>query len=272
MEYRGKYIVPDNHPDNFGEVVKFVHVKYPEWRLVLEPQIPFRDNVGNARGTQNPETALTVVFERRSFVTNSRRVIEGIRSIRDYRGTRTPAWINSVIDDGKTTGCIEVDKVAEAMLKKKAEIERRLRAELEAEMELAKAVPEVQEDPTEVKVSPEPVAEEPMPEIVVPQEEQKVCTNCGTVGTGNFCSECGTPIAGRLIDLPEKPKRTWACPYCGEEFASGFEAGEHKKTCPYKKEMEVDLSGGDQKMIRGAGAGNIGPRNPAGNPDMGGLL
>lgn len=270
MEHRGKFILPDNHPDNFGEVVKFVHVKYPEWRLVLEPQIPFRDNVGNARGTQNAETALTVVFDRRSFVTNSRRIIEGIRSIREYRGTRTPNWINSVIDDGKTTGCVEVDRVAEAMTKKRAEIERRLRAELEAEMELAKAVPKVQKDPTAIEVeTPAPVV---VPEIVIPQEDQKVCTNCGTVGTGNFCAECGTPISGRLIDMPEKPKRTWACPYCGEEFASGFEVGEHKKVCQYRKQFEVDLPQG-QQMIKGAGAGNIGPgRNPSGSPDMGGLL
>lgn len=263
MEYRGKYIVPDNHPDNFGEVVKFVHVKYPEWRLILEPAIPIRDNVGNVRGVHNIETALTVVFDHRSFMTNSRRVIEGIRGIREYRGTRTPAWINSVIDDGKTTGCVEVDKVAEAMIKKRAEIERRLRQELEAEMEMAKVVKE--EIPV---VEPEPMRSEPMPEIVVPQPDQKVCTNCGTVGTGNFCSECGTPIAGSLIDLPEKPKRTWACPYCGEEFASGFEAGDHKKNCKYRKEFEVEFPQ-EQTMIKAAGAGNVGPRNPQSDPNEG---
>lgn len=267
MEHRAKFIVPDNHPDYFGETVKFVHVKYPEWRLVLEPSIPYRDNVGNARGVQNSETALTVVFEKRSFITNSRRVIESIRSIRDYRGTRTPAWINSVLEDGKTTGCVEVDKVAEAMLHKRAEIERRLKVELEAEMELAKAVPEVQVDPTAIVV---PETPEPMPEIVISQEDQKVCANCGTVGTGNFCPECGNPISGRLIDMPEKPKRTWACPFCGEEFGSGFELGDHKKTCAYRKQVEVDLSSGDQPMIRGAGTDNIGSRNPQSPPE--GLL
>lgn len=276
MEHIGKLILPEGHSDISEEgVVKFVHVKYPEWLLILESRVPYRDAQGNARGTQNPDTALSVRFRNRTFDTNSKRIIESIRSLREYRGKRSPAWINSVVDDNKVTGCVEVDKVEEMMVLRKAEIERRVREEIRQQMEQPKQAPVVEQelpDDSEFVVDMRDSVP-PEAKVVTPDQIENLCQNCGSVGTGRFCSMCGMPYAGEtpiVSNQPEKAKRTWTCKYCGEVFGSGFEAGAHKKLCPVRKQVEVDLPGTGPEMAQGgASTTSVGMRNPMSPPDQG---
>lgn len=280
MEYIGKCILPDGHEHNAGETIKFIHVKYPEWRLTIESRVPYRDNVGNTRGVTNMETALAINFRNRMFVTNHSRIIEGIRSAPDYRGLRSPLWINQVIDDQKHTGCVEVDKVEEEVLSKRADLENQIKEEILARQAAEKAA---KGGTTQ------------QPEIIVPSEETGLlCENCGLISTGKFCSECGTPLVQEQAPAPKeqvcpdcgalaprsfcpecgqstevwkggRKPRTWDCKYCGEQFQSGFELGDHKKVCPKNpeviKQTQVVIPP-KQQMITGAGTGNIGPRNP----------
>jgi len=255
MDYIGKYFVREGDPDDFGETIKFVHVKYPEWRCTVEPRIEYRDAVGNVRGLSNMQTAMALVFAGRLFTTNSRRVIEYLRGHSDYRGVKSPMWINQVVDNKEIGGCVEVDKIEEAMLSKRAEVERRIRQELLEERSAMTA---------EVPATPAPVGG-PVP--------HQVCDNCGMIGAGNFCSQCGQPFtqeAPTPVVEEGRPKRTWACKYCGEEFASGFELGDHKKNCPFREvaqeETQLVLPPVGPTMRRASGTDNVGRM---GTPDSG---
>ena len=43
-------------------------------------------------------------------------------------------------------------------------------------------------------------------------DEDWTCPNCGQVGTGNFCTNCGT----------KRPVLEWTCPNCGQVQTGNF--------------------------------------------------
>lgn len=279
MEHIGKYFVPKGDPDDFGESVKFIHTKYPGYRIIIEPRYPFRDAQGNARGVQNPKTALTVTFKGRIFETNSALVVETLRSGRvpGYIGKMGPEKIQDIITSGRRGGFFEVDKVEEAILLRRKELEEQARAEIEDRMReeiiaAEKPAPQVfvEEDlPADDEVvifgrDPEPIQENPYLEEERAAIEQAVqrpvagqvpileCTNCGTLCQSKFCPECGSSLVPRA-------KRVWTCDDCGEEFDSGFKLGQHRDGCPAIARTIIVPEEG-KPMMGPAGTDTITPR------------
>lgn len=57
---------------------------------------------------------------------------------------------------------------------------------------------------------------------------EMVCAGCGREGRGNFCSECGAPMAPAVLGCPrcggEVEERFKFCPECGFEMAAQGDA------------------------------------------------
>jgi len=263
MEYTGNYFVPNGDADDFGESVRFVHTKYPEYRIIIESRFPYRDAQGFARGVQNPDTALTVCFKGRMLETNSARVIEALRTqVKGYIGKKGPMEIQNLIAAGRQGGFFEVDKVEEAIDLRKEQLEKQARAQVLAELQKEREA-EMQDEVSEVVVQPTP---EEIEEIVYAQPVGPVterpaivgeapvleCPNCGSLCKGKFCAECGYSLIPRA-------KRQWDCEGCGESFDSGFKLGNHKANC-LALNRAIKPMVDSQPMTTGGGTENVGAR------------
>jgi rubrerythrin len=271
-EHVGTYYVPKGDPDDFGETIKFVHTKYPGYRVVIESRFPYRDAQGFARGVQNPATALTIKFQGRMLETNSARVIETLRSgqVPGYIGQLGPDRINEIIASGRRGGFFEVDKVEEEILLRRQELEETARTEIQARVqaEMAeKTEPKVEvfteEDMPQEEDHVHVYADEPAPERMTATETVAAapevagqrpvleCPGCGTLCQSRFCPECGNSLVPRQ-------KRVWTCEDCGGQFDSGFKLGQHRQACDAVAKTIVAPSE-SKPMMGAAGTDSIQP-------------
>lgn len=251
-EHYGQLILEDDHPDNYGEIVTFFHAKYPEWRVIIEGRMPFRDNMGNARGTMNPDSALTITFRGKVFRTNSTRVIKTLRDARTYSGPKGPQDLQALVN-AKDGGLFELDPIEEEIYRRKLAIEAQVREEIRAKYD--QEAREKRQEPSKSE-SMEELARQ---QAEVPKRPAGIdCPNCGTIGTSRFCAECGERLV-KPETVETKPKRTWDCKHCGESFNSGFALGKHLECCPgIEAAVKVPEAKIGPEIIAGGDSTNVG--------------